>query len=426
MTWYYKDGDQEVGPVSKTNLQELINAKKINGKTLIRNASMNKWITLTEAIKAQSQKQHEPLSQNDAAPPPPPPEAGEPQSMTTEAPEPSKQTIPFEFTGTGGQYFKIWIVNVLLSIITLGIYSAWAKVRRKQYFYGNTKVAGASFRYLANPVKILKGRLIVFGVFITFGLLSDLIPLLGVVMMIIIFFLTPWLVVRSLAFNARNSAWRNIRFNFTGTYGQAAKMYILYPIISVFTANLLYPYVHYRQKRFIVENSAYGTTLFQFHASGKDYYAIVLWFTLPLLAIGLILGILLAVVSQTFLGAYLIMASSVAPPLIFLFLYFFAFIYFSVKYTNLLYNSGALRSHRFSSTMRIKTYAWIIITNTFATAFTLGLFHPFAVVRAHRYKMQQLSLLAKGDLDQFVAAEQKETSALGDEVADFMDFDFGL
>ncbi|MDR1854861.1 MAG: DUF898 domain-containing protein, partial [Azoarcus sp.] len=38
-----------------------------------------------------------------------------------------------QFTGSGGEYFRIWIVNLLLSILTLGIYSAWAKVRREQY-----------------------------------------------------------------------------------------------------------------------------------------------------------------------------------------------------------------------------------------------------------------------------------------------------
>lgn len=39
----------------------------------------------------------------------------------------------FRFIGTGTQYFGIWIVNLLLSILTLGIYSAWAKVRRQQF-----------------------------------------------------------------------------------------------------------------------------------------------------------------------------------------------------------------------------------------------------------------------------------------------------
>lgn len=44
---------------------------------------------------------------------------------------------PFRFTGNGREYFRIWIVNTLLTILTLGIYSAWAKVRKKRYIYGN-------------------------------------------------------------------------------------------------------------------------------------------------------------------------------------------------------------------------------------------------------------------------------------------------
>lgn len=43
-----------------------------------------------------------------------------------------------QFRGTAKEYFKIWIVNVLLSIVTFGIYSAWAAVRTRRYFYGNT------------------------------------------------------------------------------------------------------------------------------------------------------------------------------------------------------------------------------------------------------------------------------------------------
>ena len=64
---------------------------------------------------------------------------------------------PFRFTGTGGEYFRIWIVNVMLSVVTLGIYSAWAKVRRLQYFYRHTRISGASFDYHGNPLAILKG-----------------------------------------------------------------------------------------------------------------------------------------------------------------------------------------------------------------------------------------------------------------------------
>mgnify|MGYP003342959055 CR=1 FL=1 len=64
-----------------------------------------------------------------------------------------------EFTGNGSEYFRIWIVNLALTILTLGIYSAWAKVRRLQYFYRNTALMGHGFDYHGDPVAILKGRI---------------------------------------------------------------------------------------------------------------------------------------------------------------------------------------------------------------------------------------------------------------------------
>ena len=74
---------------------------------------------------------------------------------------PPQQEIPFRFTGSASEYFQIWIVNTFLTLITLGVFSAWAKVRTKRYFYSNTSVDGSVFEYLGDPHKILKGRLIV-------------------------------------------------------------------------------------------------------------------------------------------------------------------------------------------------------------------------------------------------------------------------
>ena len=56
-------------------------------------------------------------------------------------------TLGLEFHGEGMEYFRIWIVNIFLSIITLGIFSAWAKVRREQYFYGNLRLGEQHFAY---------------------------------------------------------------------------------------------------------------------------------------------------------------------------------------------------------------------------------------------------------------------------------------
>ena len=125
----------------------------------------------------------------------------------------------FTFTGTTREYFGIWIVNVLLTIVTLGVYSAWAKVRRQRYFYGNTWLAGASFDYPAKPVRILIGRLIVLGVLVAYNLALQFQPIVGGLIALALIFAAPWFIMRGLRFSARVTSYRNIRFDFTGKYG---------------------------------------------------------------------------------------------------------------------------------------------------------------------------------------------------------------
>jgi uncharacterized membrane protein YjgN (DUF898 family) len=134
--------------------------------------------------------------------------------------------LGFRFTGSASEYFRIWIVNTLLTVVTLGVYSAWAKIRNKQYFYGNTWLDGSNFEYLAKPLPILKGRLIAAA---AFGLLfgsQHYNRTLYFVLIGLYVLATPWVLVKALAFNARNSAYRNLRFAFVGRTGEAFGVYL--------------------------------------------------------------------------------------------------------------------------------------------------------------------------------------------------------
>jgi uncharacterized membrane protein YjgN (DUF898 family) len=330
-------------------------------------------------------------------------------------PQPAAATparIPFEFSGSGSEYFRIWIVNLLLTIATLGIYSAWAKVRNKQYFYANTRLHGAAFEYLASPIQILKGRALVGGILVVYWGLSVFLPYVEAVFLPAFMFLFPWLIVRSLAFNAHNSAWRNIRFSFSAGYKEAAKVYLLWPLLAALTLGILSSYAFYRQKKFLVANSSFGQGRFSFHATWKDYYRILL--VASLLA--------LLAVAVFVIAAFLFMPLA----LLALPIYLYVFAYFSVTSGNLFYNSSRLGRHRLESSMELKSYLFLVLTNTVATALTLGLFHPWAKVRTQRYKMQHLRLLPAGDLNAFVAGKQKPVGAVGDASGDFFDFDLGL
>lgn len=321
--------------------------------------------------------------------------------------------IPFQFSGNGKEYFKIWIVNIFLTIVTLGIYSAWAKVRNKQYFYGNTQLDGASFEYLANPVKILQGRIIAFIFLVLYSVSGQVSVVAGLVMGLLLLVLLPWLVVRSLAFNARNSAYRNIRFNFTGKIGDAVKVFIGWPLLVPFTLGLLAPYAFYRQKRFVVENSSYGTSQFSFDAEAKDFY--VLFLMVLAIAIG---GGVASAVLGVLTPALAVLASIVT--------YLAIFAYFAVKQANIIYNASGIRTHGFHCFYDVKSYALLLLTNTLGIILTLGLFIPWAKVRSARYKAEHLTFVADGDLNSFVAEESEHVNALGEEIGELFAFDIGL
>lgn len=206
---------------------------------------------------------------------------------------------PIQFTGKGGEYFGIWIVNLLLSIVTLGIYSAWAKVRRMKYFYKNTEIDGVGFDYHAKPLSILIGRIIAFVIFIIYAVLAKLSGVLGGLLLLALFVLTPWIIVRSLIFNARNSSHRGLRFDFTGKTMEAAKVFIFYPILIMLTLGLAFPFVIQRTNKFLFEGHQFGASNFKSEASAKAFYMIYL----KLFGVILLLGAVLMFASKGIIGS---------------------------------------------------------------------------------------------------------------------------
>jgi hypothetical protein len=59
---------------------------------------------------------------------------------TIVSPASGSRIVHPQFTGSAREYFRIWIVNLFFTLVTLGVYSAWAKVRKKRYLYGNTRL----------------------------------------------------------------------------------------------------------------------------------------------------------------------------------------------------------------------------------------------------------------------------------------------
>lgn len=320
---------------------------------------------------------------------------------------------PFRFDGSGTEFFRIWIVNIVLSVVTLGIYSAWAKVRTKAYFYCNSYLQESSFAYLASPMAILKGRIIAFGFIVGTSIISDIFPLLGLLLFLFILAITPWLVARSLRFNAINSSYRNVRFNFVGSWRSTAMAFLVWPLLALLSFGLLVPMALARQQKFMAGNSSYGCSGFCFETPVAAFYRVAI-VTLAILVAG---------------GAMVAGLSVVAEPLaglLALVTYLVSFAYFRAHVFNITYRGIGLNQHGFEASMTTAGISWLYLSNMLGMVCTLGLFYPWARVRMARYKADCLNASLRGSLDQFVALETERVSALGEEMGEMLDLDIGL
>jgi uncharacterized membrane protein YjgN (DUF898 family) len=342
-------------------------------------------------------------------------------------------TQPFQFTGTGSEYFRIWIVNLALSILTLGIYSAWAKVRRLQYFYRNTSLAGGSFDFHGDPKAILKGRLIAVGLLVAYNVVGTFSLVLGLAALAVLLAAVPWLVQRSLRFRLYNSSYRGLRFRFTGSLGGAYRTLLLWPVLAYITLGVLMPFAHRELKHYQHTGSRFGDTTFSFTAGAGPFYIIYL----KLLGMFLLAMVGFAVLG----GAFAVMGSGDGGPhdqekwfgLIFLAVLVFYLLmflvlgpWFSARIQNLVWSHTALGPHALVSNVRARDLLAIYVTNFIGIVLTLGLFKPFADIRLARYRLSHLVLEARSDLNEFLAAQEQAVSAMGEESADVFDVEISF
>jgi uncharacterized membrane protein YjgN (DUF898 family) len=356
-------------------------------------------------------------------------------AMIDAAPQAPAVRHQMRFEGSGGEYFKIWIVNLALSIVTLGIFSAWAKVRSKRYFYGNTYIGEYNFDYHGAPLRILLGRMIALCLLLGYTATIHFVPAMTFVWVILFFFATPWLLNASLRFNARNSSYRNVRFNFTGTYGGAFFAYVLWGLFAVITLFTTYPLARRARDQYNINNHKFGGKNFHAEIPGWPMYQIYL--TALALFLGGVVVIIMVVAGTVYAGMDVKSINPKQPatmlPLIavmsisYVFTLLVLLTFVGTKVFNLALNNTVLADRfRFESTLSPTRMIWLVISNLALTLVTLGLFYPWAATRLARYRSEQTAVNGPNEMDGFVSEAALGQGAIGEEIASFFDVDIGL
>lgn len=340
------------------------------------------------------------------------------------------------FHGKTSEYFAIWIVNVLLSILTLGIYSAWATVRNNRYFHSNTEIDGHRFRYLAKPMQILIGRIIAIVLFVAFSVLSSLNPVVGLVLLILLMVAAPWFICRSIRFNCRMITYRNIQFNFHGKYLKALLVFIVYPILSLFTLYLALPLAFKAMDKFLIDHTSYGDTRFHADIKASSYYkaaGLVLLASMAL--IGSFVGAAMFFTGQNFTGLMEPEVVGAGQSLLGLG-YILTLVVSSAIYTkiirNHLYNNTVLSQNneqkvaQFKSQVELVPLVWIHFSNFFVLIITLGLALPWVKIRSTRFFANATEVAIYPAADKVVADLTKNGNAIGEELSNVFDMEVAI
>jgi uncharacterized membrane protein YjgN (DUF898 family) len=373
------------------------------------------------------------------------------------------QRHPIEFTATGSEYFRIWIVNLLLTLVTLGLYLPWAKVRKLQYFYRNTWVAGDALDFHGEPRKMLRGTMIAAAFLVVYSVGSNFSGWAALLAAIAFVGLWPALFRAALRFRLANTSWRGLRFRFAGdTAGAYACMLpplalLLLPVavmgamappgrghagavppsasalvglgmLAVFAA---LPYFLWRVRRYQHGNYAYGKLQTRLEADLGVLYGIFI----KLIGIGLVAMVVLAGLAFMFIlfgrragmGAGYFGAMTLVGIGGILMLNILPKSYLQVRLQNLIWSRTGNDVLRFKSELPLGAYLGLQCRNYLLIFLTLGLYWPFAVVNTRRAQLEAVELRTRIGLDQITqTAGHESPGAVGDMAADLFGMDIGM
>jgi uncharacterized membrane protein YjgN (DUF898 family) len=408
-------------------------------------------------------------------------EADVPSTTARPNPDPpGTHRLALRFVGSGSEYFRIWIVNLLLTLVTLGLYYPFAKVRRLRYFHGATEVGGHAMSFHANPWKMFRGYVLVVVLLGAYALAGQFSPTAGAVAFLIVAGLWPALWHSSLRFRLANTGWRGLRFRYTGTRAQAylvmgapfalgvvfvlvtawlapgaadaqggavppgskpaeASPWLLVmalaPLLLVLGLGPLFLWLVKRQQH---AHYALGDEHTRFGVGAGSFYALVLKAAGVAVLVGLAAAAMAAGVAVV-AGMVSAFGGDGVPPnagmvlgvlfviLAYLIVWAVAGGYFVARLQNLVWSGTSSAHLRFASGLRARALAGLWFRNTVLVLLTLGLYFPFAQVASARLRLEAVAVTSLLDPERLVAAAAPvDESAAGDAAGDLFGFDIGL
>ena len=197
----------------------------------------------------------------------------------------TKPTI--KYFGKGAEFAIIYFKNIILTLITLGLYYPWAKVEILKYHYQSTELEQARFSFHATGKEVFRGFIKVYVIFILlYAFLFYALQTENDVLMVsaigffylFLLLIIPFAIHGAVRYRSSRSSWKGIHFKYLGDRTEFFWLYVKGLLITVFTLGIYGAWFQVDIRKYIFSHLRFGDLSFDFKGNGGDLFIITLKF----------------------------------------------------------------------------------------------------------------------------------------------------
>ncbi len=303
------------------------------------------------------------------------------------------------FLGTGGKLFGIYITNLFLTVLTLGLYYPWAKASVLKYIYQETELEGSRFTFHGTGKEMFMGFIKAVGIVVVVYALfmaalysqNAVITFLGVLLYFAaLAVVVPVAIHGSLKYRMSRTSWRGIHFGYRGELKTLIGVFIKGFLFTVFSLGIYGPWFTISLRRYLIGNIRFGNVEFEYIGDGTDLFLLM------------IKGYFLTMITA---GIYS---------------FWFAKDLINYYVDNIRLKQDG-REIQLQSYLTGGEYFRLAFINSLIIVFTFGLGAPWATVRTLKILYSNIFIEGELDLDNLIQTEKAYKDATGEDVADMLD-----
>jgi uncharacterized membrane protein YjgN (DUF898 family) len=308
----------------------------------------------------------------------------------------------FKYFGAGLEFAIIYFKNILLTIITMGLYYPWAKVELLKYHYQSTELDNSRFLFTATGKEVFKGFIKIYAILIAlyaFLIYASqtqnltLITTASVLFYMFLLLLIPLAIHGSVRYRASRSSWKGIHFKYLGDRKELFLLFIKGLFLTIITLGIYGAWLQVDLRKYVLRNLHFGDLSFRFNGSGGQLFWITVKF---ILLIYITLGI-----------------------------YGFWYYKNSIKfYVDNLEISQNGKPVNFECNIKTADIVELLVINFLLLVFSLGLATPWVTVRTFKFILRFITIKEGLDTESIQQVSYDDyDDATGDDFMDFLDFD---